>query len=66
MGLALLQGKSIQQPSELPVGDWPRLPAGRPGEAAFFQTFVVKPEPGVVPVQNFQFVLPAVAEHEEG
>lgn len=56
-----------QQPAQLPTANDHNAARGgiRPLKPAAFQSAIVNPEPVVVPLQDFQLVPLAVAEHKQ-
>jgi len=64
--LPLAQLQSVEQPAKLATGDNDRSNAiGRPLKRTVFKTTVEQPEAVVFPVQDFELVALAVAEHEK-
>ena len=66
MSLPLIDRQTVEQPLQLPAGDYERLfaPMVRPAEPAALQPPVMKPEPIVVPVQNLEFVALPITENK--
>ncbi len=67
MGLALIQGKPVEQPLQLPAVDFQgsrRILVG-PLKGAPFQPAVMEPEPIVVPLEDLEFIPFAIAKREK-
>ena len=65
MGLALVEGETVEQPAELPGrnGQGPLiLRRLRPAKLASFQAAIPEPEPVMLPLQNLELVALAVTE----
>jgi hypothetical protein len=64
MSLSLLQGKTIQQPAQFPVGNHMRGGAFgfRPSKGSLLQAAVVEPKAGVIPLQDFELIALSVTE----
>jgi len=67
VGLVLGEGEAVEEPLQLPAVYTHRLVVlvVGPLEASAFEAPIIKPEPVVVPGENFEFVVCAVAEDEE-
>ena len=68
MGLALVEGESVEQPAELTGrnNEGRLIPRPlRPAELAPFQAAIVKPETIMVPLENLEFIALPIAEDEQ-
>ncbi len=67
MSMPLREGKAIQEPAQFPLGQAEgRWACCGPLKRSPFQSAIVEPETRMIPLEDFEFVPFAIAEHKQG